>query len=75
MGVLYIRRGVPFLAQQNGGGQERQRRAGTENVAGIVGTAEALRMTQEDVEADASRIARAGAAAARRHPASIPGRD
>lgn len=56
MGVLYIRRGVPFLAQQNGGGQERQRRAGTENVAGIVGTAEALRITQEELDADRSRI-------------------
>lgn len=56
MGVLYIRRGVPFLAQQNGGGQERQRRAGTENVAGIVGTAEALRMTQESVEVDSARV-------------------
>ncbi|MEX2226795.1 MAG: cysteine desulfurase family protein [Dehalococcoidia bacterium] len=56
MGVLYVRRGVPFLAQQNGGGQERQRRAGTENVAGIVGTAEALRMTQESLEADRARI-------------------
>lgn len=57
MGVLYVRRGIPFLAQQNGGGQERQRRAGTENVAGIVGTAEALRMTQASLEADRARIA------------------
>jgi len=56
VGIMYIRRGVPFLAQQNGGGQERQRRAGTENVAGIVGTAEALRMTQESLEADSARI-------------------
>jgi cysteine desulfurase len=56
MGVLYIRRGVPFLAQQNGGGQERQRRAGTENVAGIVGTAEALRITQTALDADRERI-------------------
>jgi cysteine desulfurase len=56
MGVLYIRRGVPFLAQQNGGGQERQRRAGTENVAGIVATAEALRITQEGLDADGARI-------------------
>ncbi len=56
MGVLYVRRGVPFLAQQNGGGQERQRRAGTENVAGIVGTAEALRMTQEALDDDIKRI-------------------
>jgi cysteine desulfurase len=57
MGVLYVRRGVPFLAQQNGGGQERQRRAGTENVAGIVGTAEALRLAQDGVEANGERIA------------------
>lgn len=45
-GVLYVRRGTPFLAQQSGGGQERQRRAGTENVAGIVGTAKALEIAQ-----------------------------
>ena len=45
-GVLFLRRGTPFLAQQSGGGQERQRRAGTENVAGIVGTAAALRIAQ-----------------------------
>lgn len=57
VGVLYIRRGVPFLAQQNGGGQERQRRAGTENVAGIVGAAESLRITQESLDADRTRIA------------------
>ena len=41
-GVLYMKRGTPFLEQQSGGGQERQRRAGTENVAGIVGTAVAF---------------------------------
>ena len=56
MGVLYMRRGVPFLAQQNGGGQERQRRAGTENVAGIVATAEALRITQEELDAYRVRV-------------------
>ncbi|MEX2245759.1 MAG: cysteine desulfurase family protein [Dehalococcoidia bacterium] len=56
MGVLYIGRGVPFLAQQNGGGQERQRRAGTENVAGITGMTEALRITQESLPADRDRI-------------------
>jgi cysteine desulfurase len=57
MGVLYVRRGIPFLAQQNGGGQERQRRAGTENVAGIAGTAEALRRTQATLDEDRARIA------------------
>lgn len=45
-GVLYLRRGTPFLSQQSGGGQERQRRAGTENVAGIVGTAMSLEIAQ-----------------------------
>ena len=46
-GILYMRRGTPFLAQQSGGGQEGHRRAGTENVAGIAGTAVALRLAQE----------------------------
>ena len=45
-GLLYMRRGTPFLSMQSGGGQERQRRAGTENVAGVVGTAVALREAQ-----------------------------
>ncbi len=48
-GVLFIRRGTPFLEHMSGGGQERQRRAGTENVAGIAGTAAAL------VEAQSNR--------------------
>lgn len=46
-GVLYLRRGVPFLEQLSGGGQERQRRSGTENVPGAVGFATALRIAQE----------------------------
>jgi len=50
-GVLYLRRATPFLSQQSGGGQERQRRAGTENVAGIVGTAVALRLAAAEREA------------------------
>lgn len=45
-GVLYMRRGTPFLSLMSGGGQERQRRAGTENVASIAGTAVALREAQ-----------------------------
>jgi len=49
-GVLYMRRGTPFLEQLSGGGQERQRRAGTENVAGIVGTAAALTEAQANRE-------------------------
>src|SRR5256712_7840615 len=49
-GVLYMRRGTPFLEQMSGGGQERQRRAGTENVAGITGTATALSEAQANTE-------------------------
>ena len=49
-GVLYMRRGTPFLELMSGGGQERQRRAGTENVAGITGTATALSEAQANTE-------------------------
>lgn len=41
-GALYVRRGVRFQNLIEGGAQERSKRAGTENVAGIVGLAKAL---------------------------------
>ena len=41
-GLLYLRKGVPMSPIILGGGQERQRRSGTENVPGIVGLAKAL---------------------------------
>jgi cysteine desulfurase len=51
-GLLYLKRGVPFLPYQGGGSQERNRRAGTENVAGIVGLATALKMAVESQESN-----------------------
>ncbi len=54
-GVLYIRRGIPYLELLSGGGQERQRRSGTENVAGNVGLAVALELAQAEREAFAAR--------------------
>ena len=47
-GVLYLRRGTPFMPQQLGGAQERQRRAGTENMPGIIGTSVALKLADEE---------------------------
>ena len=43
VGALHVRQGTAMVPQVNGGSQERQRRAGTENVAGIVGFAAAMR--------------------------------
>jgi cysteine desulfurase len=48
VGALYVRSGTPLMPQTQGGGQERARRSGTENVAGIVGMAEALALAQDE---------------------------
>ena len=58
VGVLVVRDGVRFEPLLVGGGQERERRSGTHNVAGIVAMAEALRLT--DVER-AGQLPRIGA--------------
>jgi cysteine desulfurase len=58
VGLLYARRGVPFMPMQTGGGHERNRRAGTENVAYIVGMAKALKLAYEESEEANARIAR-----------------
>ena len=50
VGVLFVRRGVPYLPLITGGGQERERRSGTENVAGIIGLAAALQMADAQRE-------------------------
>ncbi len=51
VGVLFMRRGAPFLPLITGGGQERERRSGTENVAGIVGLAVALELADSERDA------------------------
>jgi len=48
VGVLYLRHGTHILAQQQGGTQERHRRAGTENVAGAIGLAAAYDLSSEE---------------------------
>jgi tRNA (5-methylaminomethyl-2-thiouridylate)-methyltransferase len=57
IGGVYLRRGVPFTPADGGGHQERERRAGTENVAGIVGFGVAARAARDGLAADAQRIA------------------
>lgn len=56
VGLLYARRGAPLLPVQTGGGHEYGRRAGTENVAYIVGLATALELATQEMEASNARI-------------------
>ena len=56
VGVLYVRKGTPLLPIQTGGAHERQRRAGTENVAGIVGLATALKLAYDHAAENNARI-------------------
>ncbi|MEO0558486.1 MAG: cysteine desulfurase family protein [Bacteroidota bacterium] len=53
VGVLFVRAGTPFDALVSGGGQERKRRGGTENVASIVGLAKALTLAASERESHA----------------------
>lgn len=48
VGVLYVRNGVKLLRQQDGGHQEREKRSGTENVAGIVGIGKAIEIAEKN---------------------------
>ncbi len=56
VGLLYLRRGTPFVSQIQGGSQERNRRAGTENLPGVIGMAAALRLAYLTLEQDSQRI-------------------
>jgi cysteine desulfurase len=49
VGALFVRGRTPFAPQTVGGSQERNRRAGTENVAGAVGLATALRLAHDEM--------------------------
>ena len=50
IGVLYIRKGVRLQQFMNGGAQERNRRAGTENLASIVGIGKAIELATADID-------------------------
>jgi cysteine desulfurase len=56
IGILYVRQGTPLLPQMHGGGQERNRRAGTENVPYVVGAATALELATEELAPGNARL-------------------
>ncbi len=56
VGALYVRRGVRILPFINGGEQEKGRRAGTENVPGIVGLGKAAELAQREMEEEEKRV-------------------
>jgi len=56
VGALYVRKGIKLLSFIHGGGQERSRRAGTENVAGIVGLAKAIELATENLDEKTAKI-------------------
>jgi cysteine desulfurase len=56
VGALYIKKGVKIDNLIHGGGQERKRRAGTENIAGIVGLGKAIELATADIDGHNRRI-------------------
>ena len=58
VGILYVRQGTRLQPLILGGSQERNRRAGTENVPGIVGAAEALRLARASRAEENARLSR-----------------
>ena len=56
VGVLYVRKGIPLINIIEGGAQERGKRAGTENLAGIVGMAAAISEAVENLENNMKKL-------------------
>lgn len=56
MGALYVKKGIEFERIQDGGHQEKGKRSGTENIAGIVGLAEAIKLANSNLEKNNKQI-------------------
>lgn len=56
VGALYVRKGIKIDNLIHGGGQERNRRAGTENIAGIVGLGKAIELAVENMEENNKKL-------------------
>ena len=57
VGALFVRKGVKIEAFIHGGAQERRKRAGTENIPGIVGLGKALELAVSEMDEEAERLA------------------
>jgi cysteine desulfurase len=57
IGALYVKRRTRLVPQIDGGGQENGLRSGTLNVPGIVGFAEAVSLSQQEMDTEAARLA------------------
>ena len=56
VGALYVRKGIPLVNVIEGGAQERGKRAGTENVAGICGMAAALKEACDHIDENTAKV-------------------
>ena len=72
VGALYVRKGIVVPPLLHGGAQERRKRAGTENVAGIVGLGKAIEIACSDIDGTAGRIAKLRDKLIAGIPAAIP---
>jgi len=73
VGLLYVRRGTPLVPQLQGGSQERNRRAGTENVPSIVGMAKALELAVDEMPRVVPHLRRLRDRLLREVPSRVPG--
>ena len=58
VGALYVRKGVKIESLLHGGAQERRKRAGTENIPGIVGLGKAVELAAKEMDEEAERLTR-----------------
>ncbi|WP_118973413.1 cysteine desulfurase family protein [Taibaiella koreensis] len=73
VGILYVNENVSIKPMINGGGQERNMRAGTENLYGIIGFARALEIAMERYEQDSAYVSELKQYMAGQLKAQVPG--
>lgn len=56
MGALFVRNGIDFQRQQDGGHQEKEKRSGTENVPGIVGMGYAIELADKELDEHVNKL-------------------